>query len=59
MGVKLIPVELRQPALQAQWTPVLEAGSRCAAFDQASPMTGRDKLLTEQGQEDWPNAPFA
>ena len=52
MGVKLIPVELPNLPYSAM-TPVLEAEA-AAAFDSLT-MTGRDKLLTEQGQEDWPN----
>ena len=52
MGVKLIPVELPNLPYGAM-TPVLEAEA-AAAFDDLT-MTGRDKLLTEQGQEDWPN----
>ena len=52
MGVKLIPVELPNLPYGAM-TPVLEAEA-AAAFDGLT-MTGRDKLLTEQGQEDWPN----
>jgi Asp-tRNA(Asn)/Glu-tRNA(Gln) amidotransferase A subunit family amidase len=52
MGVKLIPVELPNLPYSAM-TPVLEAEA-AAAFDSLT-MTGSDKLLTEQGQEDWPN----
>ena len=52
MGVTLIPVEL--PKLPyGSMTPLLEAEA-AAAFDDLT-MTGRDKLLTEQGQDDWPN----
>lgn len=52
MGVKLIPVELPQLPYGAM-VPVLEAEA-AAAFDDLT-TSGRDKLLTEQGQEDWPN----
>jgi Asp-tRNA(Asn)/Glu-tRNA(Gln) amidotransferase A subunit family amidase len=52
MGVTLIPVEL--PKLPyGNMTPLLEAEA-AAAFDDLT-MTGRDKLLTEQSPEDWPN----
>ncbi|HEY9128097.1 MAG TPA: amidase, partial [Acidobacteriaceae bacterium] len=52
MGVTLIPVELPKMPWGAI-TPVLEAEA-AAAFDELT-MTGRDKLLTEQSPEDWPN----
>ena len=52
MGVNLIPVELPKLPYDAM-TPVLTAEA-AAAFDELT-MTGRDKLLTEQGPEDWPN----
>jgi Asp-tRNA(Asn)/Glu-tRNA(Gln) amidotransferase A subunit family amidase len=52
MGVKLIPVELPKFPYGAM-TPLLEAEA-AAAFDDLT-MSGRDKLLTEQGPEDWPN----
>jgi len=52
MGVNLIPVEL--PELPyGSITPVLEAEA-AAAFDELT-MTGRDALLTEQTENDWPN----
>ena len=52
MGVRLIPVEL--PKLPyGSITPLLEAEA-AAAFDDLT-MSGRDKLLTAQGQGDWPN----
>jgi Asp-tRNA(Asn)/Glu-tRNA(Gln) amidotransferase A subunit family amidase len=52
MGVQLIPVEL--PKLPyGSMTPLLEAEA-AAAFDDLT-ISGRDSLLTEQGQEDWPN----
>lgn len=53
MGVNLIPVELPKLPYGAM-TPLLTAEA-AAAFDELT-MTGRDKLLTEQGPEDWPNA---
>ena len=52
MGVKLIPVELPKLPYGAM-TPLLTAEA-AAAFDDLT-MSGRDKLLTEQGPEDWPN----
>jgi Asp-tRNA(Asn)/Glu-tRNA(Gln) amidotransferase A subunit family amidase len=52
MGVNLIPVEL--PKLPwDEMVPLLTAEA-AAAFDDLT-MSGRDKLLTEQGPEDWPN----
>jgi Asp-tRNA(Asn)/Glu-tRNA(Gln) amidotransferase A subunit family amidase len=52
MGVNLIPVEL--PKLPwDEMVPLLTAEA-AAAFDELT-MTGRDRLLTEQGPEDWPN----
>jgi Asp-tRNA(Asn)/Glu-tRNA(Gln) amidotransferase A subunit family amidase len=53
MGVNLIPVELPKLPYGAI-TPLLTAEA-AAAFDELT-MTGRDKLLTAQGPEDWPNA---
>ncbi len=53
MGVNLIPVELPKLPWDAM-VPLLTAEA-AAAFDELT-MTGRDKLLTEQGPEDWPNA---
>ena len=52
MGVDLIPVELPKLPYGAM-TPLLEAEA-AAAFDDLT-LSGRDKLLTEQGPEDWPN----
>ncbi len=53
MGVTLIPVEL--PKLPyGSMTPLLTAEA-AAAFDDLT-ISGKDKLLTEQGEEDWPNA---
>ncbi len=52
MGVNLIPVELAHGHYGAI-TPVLEAEA-AAAFDDLT-TTGRDALLTEQSQDDWPN----
>ena len=52
MGVNLIPVELPKLPWEAM-VPLLTAEA-AAAFDDLT-MTGRDKLLTEQGPEDWPN----
>jgi Asp-tRNA(Asn)/Glu-tRNA(Gln) amidotransferase A subunit family amidase len=53
MGVKLIPVELPKLPYGAM-VPLLGAEA-AAAFDDLT-MSGRDKLLTEQGPEDWPNS---
>jgi Asp-tRNA(Asn)/Glu-tRNA(Gln) amidotransferase A subunit family amidase len=52
MGVKLIPVELPKLPWDAM-APLLTAEA-AAAFDDLT-MSGRDRLLTEQGIEDWPN----
>ncbi len=53
MGFQLIPVELPNLPYSAM-TPLLTAEA-AAAFDDLT-MSGRDKLLTEQGPYDWPNA---
>ncbi len=53
MGVSLIPVELPNVPWSAM-VPLLTAEA-AAAFDELT-LTGRDKLLTAQGPEDWPNA---
>ena len=53
MGVKLIPVELPKLPYDAM-VPLLTAEA-AAAFDDLT-ISGRDRLLTEQGIEDWPNA---
>jgi Asp-tRNA(Asn)/Glu-tRNA(Gln) amidotransferase A subunit family amidase len=52
MGVTLIPVEL--PKLP--WGPIsaLLTAEAAAAFDDLT-RSGRDRLLTEQGPEDWPS----
>jgi len=52
MGVNLIPLDLPDLPFDAM-TPLLTAEA-AAAFDELT-MTGRDKLLTRQGPEDWPN----
>jgi Asp-tRNA(Asn)/Glu-tRNA(Gln) amidotransferase A subunit family amidase len=52
MSVNLIPVELPKLPYGAM-TPMLEAEA-AAAFDDLT-RSGRDKLLTGQGEEDWPN----
>ena len=52
MGVKLIPVELPKFPYDAM-TPLLEAEA-AAAFDELT-RSGRDKLLTLQGPDQWPN----
>ncbi len=52
MGLNLIPVELPHMPYGAM-TPVLEAEA-AAAFDDLT-TTGRDALLTEQSEDDWPN----
>lgn len=53
MGIDLIPVELPKLPYGAM-VPLLTAEA-AAAFDDLT-MSGRDRLLTEQGVEDWPNA---
>jgi len=53
MGIKLIPVELPKLPYGAM-VPLLTAEA-AAAFDDLT-LSGRDRLLTEQGIEDWPNA---
>jgi len=52
MGVKLKEVELPEFPYDAM-VPLLEAEA-AAAFDDLT-RSGRDKLLTEQGPDDWPN----
>ncbi|HEY6448701.1 MAG TPA: amidase [Acidobacteriaceae bacterium] len=52
MGVNLIPLEL--PKLPFGAMVALLTAEAAAAFDELT-TTGRDKLLTEQGPEDWPN----
>jgi Asp-tRNA(Asn)/Glu-tRNA(Gln) amidotransferase A subunit family amidase len=52
MGVNLVPVELPELPYSAM-TPLLTAEA-AAAFDDLT-ITGRDKLLTEQSDDDWPN----
>ena len=56
MGVKMTPVELPAeftPALYGAMRQVLEAEA-AAAFDELT-RSGRDKLLTRQTPQDWPN----
>ena len=52
MGITPVPVELPDLPYGAM-TPLLEAEA-AAAFDDLT-ISGRDKLLTEQGPGDWPN----
>ena len=52
MGINLIPVELPDLPYNAM-TPMLEAEA-AAAFDDLT-RSGRDKLLTSQSEDDWPN----
>jgi Asp-tRNA(Asn)/Glu-tRNA(Gln) amidotransferase A subunit family amidase len=52
MGVNLIPVEL--PKLPWDSMVPLLTAEAAAAFDDLT-ISGRDRLLTEQGIEDWPN----
>jgi len=52
MGVHLVPVELPDFPYGAL-VPLLTAEA-AAAFDELT-RSGRDKLLTEQGADDWPN----
>jgi Asp-tRNA(Asn)/Glu-tRNA(Gln) amidotransferase A subunit family amidase len=53
MGINLIPVELPKDLHYGAMTPLLTAEA-AAAFDDLT-TSGRDKLLTEQGADDWPN----
>jgi len=53
MGVNLVPLELPKLPYGAM-VPLLTAEA-AAAFDDLT-LSGRDRLLTEQGVEDWPNA---
>ncbi len=52
LKLELIPVELPKLPIQAM-RPILEAEA-AAAFDELT-RSGRDKLLTAQGPNDWPN----
>jgi Asp-tRNA(Asn)/Glu-tRNA(Gln) amidotransferase A subunit family amidase len=52
MGINLMPVELPKLPYGAM-VPLLTAEA-AAAFDDLT-LSGRDRLLTEQGIEDWPN----
>ncbi len=53
LGIELIPVELSKLPANAM-RPILEAEA-AAAFDELT-RSGRDKLLTAQGPNDWPNS---
>jgi Asp-tRNA(Asn)/Glu-tRNA(Gln) amidotransferase A subunit family amidase len=53
MGIDLIPVEL--PKLPYGAMVSLLGAEAAAAFDDLT-LSGRDRLLTEQGIEDWPNS---
>jgi Asp-tRNA(Asn)/Glu-tRNA(Gln) amidotransferase A subunit family amidase len=53
MGVKLIPVEMPKGYHFGDIVPVLEAEA-AAAFDELT-TSGRDKMLTGQSVNDWPN----
>ncbi|HET6168531.1 MAG TPA: amidase [Terracidiphilus sp.] len=53
MGYELIPVEL--PKLPYGAMVGLLGAEAAAAFDDLT-LSGRDRLLTEQGVEDWPNS---
>jgi Asp-tRNA(Asn)/Glu-tRNA(Gln) amidotransferase A subunit family amidase len=52
MGVKLVPLEL--PKLPYRNMVVMLEAEAAAAFDELT-RSGRDKLLTSQGKDDWPN----
>src|SRR5579859_7700703 len=52
MGVKLVPVEM--PKFPYEPMVMMLESEAAAAFDELT-RTGRDKLLTEQGSDDWPN----
>ena len=53
MGVNLIPLEL--PKLPYRPMVVMLEAEAAAAFDELT-RSGRDKLLTSQGKDDWPNS---
>jgi len=53
MGINLIPIEL--PKLPYGAIAALLSAEAAAAFDDLT-RSGRDKQLTEQGVEDWPNS---
>jgi hypothetical protein len=53
MGVNLIPLEM--PKLPYDAMVMMLESEAAAAFDELT-RTGRDKLLTEQGPDDWPNS---
>jgi Asp-tRNA(Asn)/Glu-tRNA(Gln) amidotransferase A subunit family amidase len=53
MGVDLIPLEM--PKLPYDAMVMMLESEAAAAFDELT-RTGRDKLLTEQGPDDWPNS---
>ena len=52
MGVALVPVELPKYPYNAMRSILLAEAA--AAFDELT-RSGRDKLLTQQGKNDWPN----
>lgn len=52
MGVNLVPVEF--PKLPYQAMRTILVAEAAAAFDDLT-RSGRDKLLTEQSKDDWPN----
>jgi Asp-tRNA(Asn)/Glu-tRNA(Gln) amidotransferase A subunit family amidase len=52
MGINLIPVELPKYPYQSMRTILLAEAA--AAFDDLT-RSGRDKLLTQQSKDDWPN----
>jgi Asp-tRNA(Asn)/Glu-tRNA(Gln) amidotransferase A subunit family amidase len=53
LGFDLIPIEL--PKLPYGAMTALLTAEAAAAFDELT-LSGRDKLLTEQGVQDWPNS---
>ena len=53
MGVNLIPAEM--PKFPYDAMVMMLESEAAAAFDELT-RTGRDKLLTEQGPDDWPNS---
>jgi len=52
MGVNLVPLEL--PKLPYRPMVVMLEAEAAAAFDELT-RSGKDKLLTSQGKDDWPN----
>jgi len=52
LGIQLVPIDL--PDLPPDPLQIILLAESAAAFDELT-RTGRDKLLTAQGKDDWPN----